>query len=96
MSQARETQNQAHDSKAYVVGPTGGRLTLDDLPPPGAMHWVDRRKAEVVAAVRGGLISFEQARTRYMLSAEEFITWQKLVVGELKPRTSSPRASSHN
>ena len=93
MSQAYDTQNQAHDTANYVIGPTGSRLTLSDLPPPGAMHWVDRRKAEVVAAVRGGLISFEQARSRYMLSAEEFITWQKLVVGERKSRTASPRAS---
>jgi hypothetical protein len=93
MSQAYETQNQAHDTPNFVIGPTGAKLTLADLPPPGEMHWVDRRKAEVVAAVRGGLISFEQARSRYMLSAEEFITWQKLVVGERK--TKSARARHH-
>jgi hypothetical protein len=86
MSQAQDSQSHAHDAVNFVIGPTGARLTLADLPPPGAMHWVDRRKAEVVAAVRGGLISFEEARSRYMLSAEEFITWQKLVIGERKPR----------
>ncbi len=75
-----------NDNASYVIGPNGARLTLADLPPPGAMHWVDRKKAEVVAAVRGGLISFEQARSRYMLSVEEFVTWQKLVGGEPKPR----------
>jgi hypothetical protein len=93
MSQAHETQN--HDTPHFVIGPTGARLTLADLPPPGAMHWVDRRKAEVVAAVRGGLISFEEARSRYMLSAEEFITWQKLVVGERKPKPSRTSNRHH-
>jgi hypothetical protein len=96
MSQARVIQSQAQGGPNFVIGPTGSRLTLADLPPPGAMHWVDRRKAEVVAAVRGGLISFEQARSRYMLSAEEFNTWQKLVVGEHKLRTTSPRTSSRH
>jgi len=91
MSHAYETQNEAHATPNFVIGPTGARLTLADLPPPGAMHWVDRRKAEVVAAVRGGLISFEEARSRYMLSAEEFITWQKLAVGARKPARTNNR-----
>ena len=39
----------------YVVGPTGTPLTLRDLPPAETNRWVIRRKAEVVAAVRGGL-----------------------------------------
>jgi len=83
MSHVYEPRN---STASYVIGPNGTRLTLADLPPPGAMHWVDRKKAEVVAAVQGGLISFEEARMRYMLSAEEFITWQKLVEGEPKSR----------
>jgi hypothetical protein len=91
MSQAQDSQSHAHDTVNFVIGPTGARLTLADLPPPGAMHWVDRRKAEVVAAVRGGLISFEEARSRYMLSAEEFTTWQKLVVGARKPTRTNNR-----
>lgn len=40
----------------YVVGPTGTPLTLNDLPPSNTDRWVIRRKAEVVAAVRGGLL----------------------------------------
>ena len=70
-----------HAANDFVIGPTGSKLTVGDLPPPGTMHWVDRRKVEVVAAVQGGLISFEQARSRYMLSVEEFISWQKLEFG---------------
>ncbi len=38
-----------------------------------------RRKAEVVAGVRAGLISLEEACERYTLSVEEFLSWQKLV-----------------
>ena len=42
-------------------------------------RWVVRRKAEVVAAVRAGLISLEDACRRYTLSVEEFASWQTLV-----------------
>jgi hypothetical protein len=37
---------------------------------------VIRRKAEVVAAVRGGLMSFDEACERYQLTNEEFSSWQ--------------------
>lgn len=63
----------------YVVGPTGSALTLADLPPANTDRWVIRRKAEVVAAVRGGLISLEGALARYRLTAEEFVAWQKAI-----------------
>ena len=49
----------------YIVGPTGAALTLADLPPANTQRWVIRRKAEVVAAVRGGLLTREEARERY-------------------------------
>src|SRR5512139_3148331 len=60
----------------YVIGPDGSPLTIADLPAPGTKRWVARRKAEVVAAVRGGLLSFEEACSRYSLAAEELISWQ--------------------
>ena len=59
-----------------VIGPIGLRLTLADLPPPDTRRWVVRRKAEVVAAVRGGLLSLEEACARYALSPSEFLSWQ--------------------
>jgi hypothetical protein len=49
------------------------------LPPPGTKRWVMRRKAEVVAGVRSGLISLEEACQRYTLSVEEFLSWQRLI-----------------
>ncbi len=61
---------------AYVIGPDGSPLTLRDLPPPDLKRWVNRRKAEVVLAVEGGLISLEEACRRYALSVEEFLSWE--------------------
>ncbi len=60
----------------YVIGPDGSPLTVADLPPSDTKRWVIRRKAEVVAAVRGGLISLEEACERYTLTVEEFLSWQ--------------------
>ena len=60
----------------YVIGPDGSPLTVSDLPPPTTRRWVIRRKAEVVAAVRGGLLSLEEACERYTLTVEEFLAWQ--------------------
>jgi hypothetical protein len=62
-----------------VIGPLGEPLTLDSLPPPGTSRWVVRRKAEVVAAVNGGLLSVDEACQRYGLSLEEFASWQRAV-----------------
>lgn len=61
---------------AKVIGPLGEPLTLDTLPPPETTRWVVRRKAEVVAAVRGGLLSLDEACSRYTLTTEEFLGWQ--------------------
>ena len=62
-----------------VIGPEGTPLTLADLPPPDTVRWVIRRKAEVVAAVRGGLLTLDTALDRYGLSPEEFMSWQRSI-----------------
>jgi hypothetical protein len=64
---------------AQVIGPLGEPLTLDSLPPPSTTRWVVRRKAEVVAAVNGGLLTVDEACERYTLSLEEFASWQRAV-----------------
>ena len=64
---------------AQVIGPLGEPLTLDSLPAAGTTRWVVRRKAEVVAAVAGGLLSVDEACARYTLSLEEFTSWQRAV-----------------
>jgi hypothetical protein len=64
----------------YVIGPDGSPLTITDLPAPGMKkRWVVRRKAQVVAAVRGGLLSLEEACSRYMLTVDEFLSWQSSI-----------------
>lgn len=52
---------------------------LEKLPPPDTQRWVTRRKAQVVAAVRSGLLTFEEACERYRLSEEEFQSWMNLL-----------------
>jgi hypothetical protein len=55
-----------------------GRIETGKLPPPPPhpKRWVPHRKAEVVAAVREGYLTFDEACERYSLSVEEFLTWQ--------------------
>ena len=60
-----------------VIGPLGEELTLDTLPVPGTQRWVVRRKAEVVAAVQGGLLTCDDACARYDLSLEELASWER-------------------
>ena len=62
-----------------VLAPDGTILTLTNLPPPDAQRWVASRKAIVVAAVRGGLLSMSDACARYRLTTEEFLSWQTQV-----------------
>src|SRR3546814_20234454 len=62
-----------------IIGPAGKPLSLDDLPPPSTKRWVIRRKAEVVTAVRAGLLTLEEACQRYNLSVEEFLSWQSMI-----------------
>lgn len=62
-----------------VVGPNGTVLTLETLPPPDTRRWVARRKAEVVTAVRAGLMGFDDACKRYGLTAEEFASWERAI-----------------
>jgi hypothetical protein len=64
---------------SYIVGPNGDVITLADLPPPRTTRWVVRRKAEVVFAVHGGLLSLDDACARYRLTAEEFSAWQHAI-----------------
>ena len=64
---------------AQVIGPLGEPLTLASLPPPNTRRWVVRRKAEVVAAVNGGLLTIDEVLERYDLTLEEFASWQRAI-----------------
>ncbi len=64
---------------AMVIGPLGEPLTVASLPSPDTTRWVVRRKAEVVAAVNGGLLTIDEVCARYNLTLEEFASWQRAV-----------------
>jgi hypothetical protein len=53
--------------------------TAVELPSPNTKRWVVRRKAIVVAAVRSGALSLQEACRRYNLSVEEFLAWQRSI-----------------
>jgi len=63
----------------YVAGPDGAPLSVVDLPPPNTQRWVVRRKAQVVAAVSGGLISLGVACERYRMTLDEYLVWHRQV-----------------
>jgi len=63
----------------YVIGPDGSPLTLADLPASNTRRWVIKRKAQVVAAVRGGLLSLDDACSRYRLTMDEYLYWQQSI-----------------
>lgn len=63
----------------YVIGPDGRPLTHADLPCVKTRRWVSGRKAQVVQAVRAGLITMAEACDRYRLSEEEYLSWQAAV-----------------
>jgi hypothetical protein len=50
---------------------------MADLPSSSTTYWVARRKAEVLAAIDGGLLGIEDACQRYRLSEEELDGWRR-------------------
>jgi hypothetical protein len=76
MGRAAKKYNRLDRQAESVRDPDGNVVTLSDLPVAGESRWVPRRKAQVVAAVRGGLLSLDDACDRYALTVEEFLSWQ--------------------
>lgn len=72
-------QWQAAGRPLRVPGPNGVWLTMSALPPPDTRRWVARRKAEVLAAISGGLLTAAEACVRYRLSPEELEIWQEAI-----------------
>ena len=60
-------------------GQTTHARVADALPPTDTKRWVARRKAAIVAAVRSGVISLDEACRRYHLSEEEFHAWEDAI-----------------
>ena len=74
-----ETSSRVRRSVLFVLGPDGAPLSIADLPPSNTVRWVTNRKAQVVAAVVGGLLSMKEACSRYNLSRDEFLNWHQSV-----------------
>ena len=55
------------------------RIKRAGLPESHDIHWSDSRKREVVKAVRDRLITFDEARWKYLLSRKEYETWERKV-----------------
>ena len=68
---------EAVERPSVVVGPLGYPLTLANLPSPQTLRWTPRRKAEVVYAINGGLLTVDEACERYSLTLEELTGWQR-------------------
>ena len=80
----------------FVTAPDGSPLTIADLLPPGTKkRWVIGRKAQIVTAVRGGLLSLDEACNRYMLSVDEFLSWQCSIDRHGLPGLLSSRIKQH-
>ncbi len=56
-----------------------GRIVVNNLPSANTIRWTMCREAEVVAAVRNGLLGRDEACERYRLSAEELLNWEQLI-----------------
>jgi Protein of unknown function (DUF1153) len=69
----------AEDSSDRAAVGGGASPFSEELPPADTKRWVIRRKAVVVAAVRSGVLTLEEACQRYKLSIEEFLSWQRLI-----------------
>ncbi len=61
--------------KAYCIGPNGEVVTANDL--PDGSRWTAARKALVVVAVHGGLLTLEEALTRWNLTLPEYQSWER-------------------
>lgn len=61
---------------AEIIGPDGEIISWETLPASTTTRWVTRRKAQVIAAIRGGLLTVEEACQRYRLTVDELSEWQ--------------------
>ena len=64
---------------ANTDAPVDASVAVLELPAADTKRWVVRRKAIVVAAVRNGSLSLQEACRRYKLSVEEFLAWQRAI-----------------
>jgi hypothetical protein len=59
-----------------VRGLDKGPLRMRDLPKPGTTRWNGQRKVVLIGALRGGLITKDEAQRRYDLTEAELDAWE--------------------
>lgn len=64
------------DHQDRVIGPDGEIVTWASLPASSTTRWVTKRKAQLITAIRGGLLTVEEACKRYRLTIDELSEWQ--------------------
>ena len=74
---AGRSRAQVRPMKTLPGESVGGTQLIEQLPHPNTKRWVVRRKAAVVAAVRSGGITIEEACRVYQLSTEELLSWDR-------------------
>jgi len=76
-AEARVSSSPKSRTETLSADPASRARLIESLPPPNTKRWVVRRKAAVVAAVRGGGLTIEEACHYYQLSEEEFLSWER-------------------
>ena len=71
------------------------KTAVDQLPPPDIKRWTARRKAAVVDAVLGGVITMEEVCRRYDLSVDEFLSWHNAMARHGLPGLRTTRLQNY-
>lgn len=66
-----------------VRGPKGIPICINDLPASNETRWIKSKKEIVASAVRGGLLTIEEAGRRYRLSQEELDGWMERISSDV-------------
>lgn len=69
-------------SKVRIVrGLDGLPICINDLPEGNDIRWNKKRKIIVACAVKGGILSEEDAASRYQLGEDELPRWMAMISG---------------
>jgi hypothetical protein len=59
------------------AGEDAGRpWVAESLPTSNTGRWVTRRKAQLISAIKSGILTVEEASQRYRLTLDELAQWQ--------------------
>ena len=71
----RQSVDKARSGQRAIKGTAGNK----DLPPTDTRRWVISRKAQVLDAIRDGVLSRAEACARYSISDAELRLWERAV-----------------